>query len=207
MIEGLIGRKVGMTRIFKPTGQVIPVTVVEAGPCYVTQLKTQDKDGYLAVQLGYGAAKRANKPEKGHLKQLPALKSLREFRTDDPGDVQIGQVIDVSIFEAGDKIDIVGTSKGKGYAGVVKRHHFAGGPRTHGQSDRLRAPGSVGSTTTPGRVLKGLRMSGRMGGERVTVQNLEVVEADKERNLLIVKGAIPGPRNGLLIIKKARKAG
>lgn len=207
MVEGIIGRKVGMTRVFKPTGEVVPVTVIDAGPCYVSQIKTIEKDGYVAAQIAYGNAKRLSRPEKGHLKQLPALRHLREFRVTEPSGVQVGQKIDVSMFKPGEQVDVVGTSKGKGFAGVVKRHHFAGGPRTHGQSDRLRAPGSIGATTTPGRVLKGLRMAGRMGGERVTVHNLEVVEADAERNLLMVKGAVPGARNGLLLIKKARKAG
>ncbi|MGQ9674883.1 MAG: 50S ribosomal protein L3 [Chloroflexota bacterium] len=207
MVEGIIGRKVGMTRVFKPNGEIVPVTVINAGPCYVSQVKTVEKDGYVAAQIGYGAAKRLNRPEKGHLKQLPALRHLREVTVAEPSAVQVGQKVDVSIFKPGEQVDVVGTSKGKGFAGVVKRHHFSGGPRTHGQSDRLRAPGSIGSTTTPGRVFKGLRMAGRMGGERVTVHNLEVVEADAERNLLMVKGAVPGARNSLLIIKKARKAG
>lgn len=207
MVEGIIGRKVGMTRVFKPSGEVVPVTVINAGPCYVSQIKTVEKDGYVAAQIGYGAAKRLSRPEKGHLKQLPPVRHLREVRVAEPSAVQVGQKVDVSIFKPGEQVDVVGTSKGKGFAGVVKRHHFGGGPRTHGQSDRLRAPGSIGSTTTPGRVFKGLRMAGRMGGERVTVHNLEVVEADAERNLLLVKGAVPGARNSLLIIKKARKAG
>lgn len=207
MVEGIIGRKVGMTRIFKPNGEVVPVTVISAGPCYVSQIKTVGKDGYAAAQIGYGVAKRLNRPERGHLKHLPPLRYLREVRIAEPETVQVGQKIDVGIFKPGEQVDVVGTSKGKGFAGVVKRHHFAGGPRTHGQSDRLRAPGSIGSTTTPGRVFKGLRMAGRMGGERVTVHNLEVVEADPTRNLLMVKGAVPGARNSLVIIKKARKAG
>jgi len=196
-----------MTQVFTPSGEVVPVTVIEAGPCYVTQVKTVETDGYEAVQLGFGIAKRLTKPARGHLKNLPPLRHLREVAATEISSVKVGQKVDVSIFQPGERVDVVGTSKGKGFAGVVKRHHFAGGPRTHGQSDRLRAPGSVGATTTPGRVFKGLRMAGRMGGERVTVQNLEVVEADPERNLLMVKGAVPGARNSLVIIKKARKAG
>ncbi|MCL4459406.1 MAG: 50S ribosomal protein L3 [Chloroflexi bacterium] len=205
MVEGILGRKVGMTRISDPTGIVMPVTVIEAGPCYVTQIKTVAKDGYEAVQLGFAAAKRLNKPERGHLKKLLVLRHLREIKAKDIEPLQIGQKIDVGIFKAGELVDITGISKGKGFAGVVKRHHFAGGPKTHGQSDRHRAPGSIGATTTPGRVLKGTRMAGRMGHRRVTVQNLQVVQADPERNLLLVKGAVPGARNSLLLVKRARK--
>ncbi|MBI2954230.1 MAG: 50S ribosomal protein L3 [Chloroflexi bacterium] len=204
MIEGILGRKVGMTRIFDQQGAIVPVTVIEAGPCYVTQVKTPEKDGYTAVQIGFGQAKRLTEPQKGHLKKLPPVRHLREIQVADLADIQLGQKIDVSLFESGAKVDVVGLSKGKGFAGVVKRHHFRGGPKTHGQSDRLRAPGSVGAGTTPGRVFKGTRMAGRMGGERITMKNLEVVEADPGRNLLLVKGAVPGARNSLVMIKKAR---
>ncbi len=193
-----------MTRIFGENGRVIPVTVVEAGPCYVTQIRTPEKDGYTAVQLGFGAAKRLNQPLKGHLKKLPPLRYLREIRLADADGVSVGDKIDAGVFKSGQLIDVTGTSKGKGFAGVVKRHHFAGGPKTHGQSDRHRAAGSVGATTTPGRVLKGMRMAGRMGGERVTTQHLEIVQADPERNLLLVKGALPGGRNTLLLIRGSR---
>ena len=207
MVQGLLGRKVGMTQIFADDGRVVPVTVIEAGPCYVTQLRTKERDGYEAVQIGYGAAKRLNGPEKGHLDKakVPAVRHLRELRSDGLEGVEIGQKLDASLFKVGDLVDVVGTSKGKGFAGVVKRHHFRGGPRTHGQSDRERAPGSSGSTTTPGRVLKGTRRAGQMGNARVTVQNLQVVEADGDRNLLLLRGAVPGARNGLLLIKAARK--
>lgn len=207
MIEGLLGRKVGMTQVFTEDGRVVPVTVVEAGPCYVTQIRTVEKDGYQAVQIGFGAAKKLTSPERGHLKKasLPDLRFLRELRVSDLSEVEIGQKLDASVFRAGQMVDVVGTSKGKGFAGVVKRHHFRGGPRTHGQSDRERAPGSSGSTTTPGRVLKGTRRAGQMGNERVTVQNLQVVEADPERNLLLLKGAVPGAPNGLLLIQRAKK--
>lgn len=207
MVEGLLGRKIGMTQIFTADGRVVPVTVIEAGPCYVTQIKTAEHDGYEAVQLGYGVAKRLTSPERGHLAkaQAPLLRHLREFRANDSAELTVGQKLDASVFSVGEMVDVVGTSKGKGFAGVVKRHHFRGGPRTHGQSDRHRAPGSSGSTTTPGRVLKGTRRAGQMGNERVTVQNLQVVEADGERNLLVVRGAVPGARNGLILIKKARK--
>lgn len=203
-VEGMLGRKIGMTRLFSPSGEIVPVTLIQAGPCYVAQIKTLEKDGYEAVQLGYGTAKKLNKPERGHLKAAPAVRHLREFRATDARTMQIGQRIDVSLFKSGERVDVSGTSKGKGFAGVVKRHHFAGGPRTHGQSDRLRAPGSIGATTTPGRVLKGLRAAGRMGGARVTVQRLEVIQADSEKDLLIVRGAVPGAKNGLLIVRKSR---
>jgi len=205
MIKGIIGRKVGSTQVFRPDGTVVPVTVIEAGPCYVTQVRTKEKEGYEAVQLGFEESKRLNKAERGHLKGLPALKSLREVSASEIQSVQVGQKVEVDIFEPGELVDITGVSKGRGFAGVVRRHGFHGGPRTHGQSDRLRAPGSIGSTTTPGRVLKGTRMAGHMGSERVTVQNLQVVEVDPERHLLLVRGAVPGARSGLLIIRRARK--
>lgn len=198
-----------MTQIFDENERVVPVTLIEAGPCYVTQKKEKETDGYLAVQLGFEEIpdKRLNKPLAGHLKKagVPMLKHLREFRVKDHSDLELGQVISADIFEVGDLVDVVGTSKGKGFAGVVKRHHFAGGPKTHGQSDRHRAPGSIGAGTTPGRVFKGMRMAGRMGGQRVTVSNLEVVIVDKDRNLIAVKGAIPGAKNGLVEVKEARK--
>jgi large subunit ribosomal protein L3 len=207
MIDGLLGRKVGMTQIFTTDGRVVPVTVIEAGPCYVTQIKTVESDGYQAVQVGFDAVRRLTKPEKGHLDKAtaPQLRHLREFRADDITDLALGQKLDASVFEVGELVDVVGTSKGKGFAGVVKRHHFRGGPRTHGQSDRERAPGSSGSTTTPGRVLKGTKKAGQMGNKRVTVQHLEVVEADGERNLLVLRGAVPGAKNGLVLIKKTRR--
>ena len=208
MIDGLLGRKVGMTQIFTADGRVVPVTVIEAGPCYVTQIKTADSDGYTAVQLGFDEVKRLTKPEKGHVTKAgaPSLRHLREFKASDVSDVTLGQKVDAAaVFSEGDLVDVVGTSKGKGFAGVVKRHHFRGGPRTHGQSDRERAPGSSGSTTTPGRVLKGTKKAGQMGNARVTVQNLQVVEADGERNLLVLRGAVPGAKNGLILIKRSRK--
>lgn len=203
--KGILGRKVGMTRLFTESGEVVPVTVIQAGPCYVTQIKTVDKDGYNAVQIGYEQAKRLNGPQGGHLKGLPPLRHLREIRTDDLDIYERGQIIDVSIFQVGDRVDIIGTSKGKGFAGAVKRHSFRGGPKTHGQSDRHRAVGSIGAGSTPGRVLKGLRAPGHMGNRRVTVLNLEVVQVDAERNLLAVKGAVPGARRGLVIIRGAVK--
>ncbi len=208
-MKGILGKKVGMTQIFNEEGNVIPVTLIEAGPCYITQKKTPEKDGYSAVQLGFEevSEKRVTKPQAGHLKKsdVPMLKYLREFRVKDHSELKLGQVIDASVFEAGDLVDVVGVSKGKGFAGVVKRHGFAGGMKTHGQSDRHRAPGSIGAGTTPGHVFKGMRMPGRMGGERVTVSNLEVVIVDAERNLLAVKGPVPGAKKGLLVVKEARK--
>ena len=208
-MKGLLGKKLGMTQIFDDRGEVIPVTVIEAGPCYIKQKKTLENDGYTAVQLGFEEVKpaRVNKPERGHLAKshLPSLRYLREFRVDDHSDLSEGQKLDASVFEVGDLVDVIGVSKGKGFAGVVKRHKFSGGTRTHGQSDRLRAPGAIGAGSTPGRIIKGLRMAGRMGNDRVTVQNLEIALVDPERNLLAVKGAVPGARDGLLIIRQARK--
>jgi len=208
-MKGILGRKVGMTQIFDERGEVVPVTVIEAGPCFVTQVKTLERDGYAAVQLGFKEVKpkRLTRPQFGHLRknQLPPLRYLREIRMSDVSQYEEGQKIRVSIFDVGDHVDVTGISKGKGFAGVVKRHGFGGGPKTHGQSDRQRAPGSIGAGTTPGRVYKGMRMAGRMGNARVTVQNLQVVLVDPERNLLAVKGAVPGARNGLLVVEEARK--
>ena len=208
-MKGILGRKVGMTQIFDERGEVVPVTVIEAGPCFVTQIKMPERDGYSAVQLGFKEVKpkRLTRPQLKHLSknQLPPLRYLREIRMSDVSQYEEGQKIRVSIFDVGDRVDVTGISKGKGFAGVVKRHGFGGGPKTHGQSDRQRAPGSIGAGTTPGRVYKGMRMAGRMGNARVTVQNLQVVLVDAERNLLAVKGAVPGARNGLLVIEEARK--
>lgn len=194
-----------MTQLFTETGEVVSVTLVEAGPCYVTQIKTEATDGYNAIQVGFEHAKRLNKPQKGHLGELPPLRYLREIRTDDVDQYKLGQVIDVSLFATGEAVDVTGISKGKGFAGGMKRHHFKGGPMTHGQSDRARAVGAIGSGTTPGRVYKGLRGPGHMGNERVTVLNLEVVKVDPERNLLAIRGAVPGPKDGLVFVRKAAK--
>jgi large subunit ribosomal protein L3 len=210
-MKGILGKKVGMTQVFDDRGEVIPVTVIEAGPCFVAQIKTVERDGYAAVQLGFDETKpkRLTQPQLKHLQKsnLPALRFLREIQlsADELANFEEGQTVTVDIFEQGEFVDIVGTSKGRGFAGVVKRHGFRGGPKTHGQSDRLRAPGSIGACTTPGRVFKGKRMPGRMGGERVTAQGLKVVLVDPERNLLAVKGAVPGAKNGLLLIQQARK--
>ena len=208
MFKGLIGRKVGMTQIFDDDGIAVPVTVIEAGPCYVSQIKTSENDGYSAVQLGFNETKpkRLTGGQRGHLKRndLPPVKILREFRTSKP-EVEEGAVLKADVFEAGDRVDVIGTSKGRGFAGVMKRHNFSGGPITHGQSDRQRSPGSLGSGTTPGRVFKGKRGPGRMGNERVTSANVCVVLVDPERNLIAVDGSVPGPKGGVVMIKAVRK--
>ncbi len=207
MLDGLLGKKLGMTQVFDPTGRALAVTVVETGPCVVTQLRTQESDGYNGVQLGFGTAKRLNKPDAGHLRASGAnSRYIREIRTDGNGELTVGQTVTADVvFKAGVAVDVTGQSKGKGFAGVVKRHHFAGGPKTHGQSDRHRAPGSVGAGTTPGRVFKGLKMAGHMGNERVTVQNLRVVDVDTERNLVLIAGAVPGANGGLVTIRQSVK--
>jgi large subunit ribosomal protein L3 len=203
--KGLLGKKVGMTRLFAENGEIIPVTVIQVGPCFVTQVKSVERDGYSAIQIGYEHAKRLNRPERGHLKDKPALRHLREIRTDDASDYREGQTLDVSQFEVGDRVDVMGISKGKGFAGAMKRHGFKGGPITHGQSDRQRAVGSIGSGTTPGRVFKGMRGPGHMGDRRVTVMGLEIVRVDAENNLLAVRGAIPGAKNALVMVRNAVK--
>jgi large subunit ribosomal protein L3 len=274
MLQALLGRKIGMTQIFAGGGRSIPVTVIEAGPCTVTQIKTSDRDGYEAVQIGFGAAKHATRPELGHLgHSLPMTKTqraqqqqrgaksrqearergetpiandaedetnvetaadeaesqtasapkegrtrvkkraraggglgpfeiVREVQAQDGAELKVGQVFNASIFADGEEVDVIGTSKGKGFAGVMKRHGFHGGQRTHGQSDRMRAPGSIGAGTTPGRVLKGTRMAGRMGNVRKTIKRLEIVQADADRNLIVIKGSIPGPNGGIVLIRK-----
>lgn len=208
MFPGIIGRKIGMTRLFQESGETVAVTAIQAGPSVVTQVKSRNGDGYDAVQVGFVENKvkqsQLNSPQKGHLRGLENVRYLREFRTDDISSVKRGDKVDVSFLKRGDLINIIGISKGRGFAGVVKRYHFAGGPKTHGQTDRHRAPGSIGSTTFPGRVLKGKRMAGHMGNKRVTARNLEVMQVDTERNLLLVKGAVPGANGGLLIIEKVR---
>jgi len=207
MIAEILGRKVGMTQVFDAHGEVVPVTIIEAGPCVVTQVKTVERDHYAAVQIGFDQveAKRLNKPLLGHLRAQPPMRVLREVRATDPAACAEGQRVDVSIFRAGDAVDVCGVSKGRGFAGVVKRHGFGGGPRTRGQSDRLRAPGGIGASTYPGHVHKGKRMAGRMGGRRVTVQGLRIVEVDAERNLLLVKGSVPGANGDLLRVRKSVK--
>ncbi len=202
-IQGLLAKKIGTTEVFREDGQAVCVTAVQAGPCTVTQVKTVGGDGYSAVQLGFEEVRRRNRPASGHLEGSGKLfRHLREFRTDDVGDIVVGQEFDASLFEPGEKVEATGTTKGRGFAGGVKRHGFHGGPKTHGQSDRHRAPGSIGAGSSPGRVLKGLRMAGHMGNNRVTIRGLEVVSADPDRNLLLIKGAVPGATNSLLLIRK-----
>ena len=203
MTIGLIGRKVGMTQVFQDDGTMVAVSVVAIQPNTVTRLRTPERDGYMAVQLGTDVVARLTKPEAGQLKNLPTVKTIREFRVDDAGSYEVGQTVNiVDLFTAGDEVDVTGVSKGKGTAGVVKRHNFKRGPKTHG-SDHHRAPGSIGPGTTPGRVYRGLRMAGRMGDETVTVKKVRVVRTDPERNLLLVKGSLPGARGGLILVKKA----
>jgi len=208
MFKGLIGRKVGMTQIFDEEGIAIPVTLIEAGPCYVTQVKTRENDGYSSIQIGFDEVKpkRLTRGQLGHLKRndLPPLKVVREFRTKNPGYAE-GEKLVVDIFAVGDRVDVIGVSKGKGFAGVMKRYHFGGGLKTHGQSDRQRSPGSIGMGSTPGRVFKGKKGPGRMGNERVTSSNISVVLVDPERNLIAVDGSVPGPKGGIVTIKTARK--
>jgi large subunit ribosomal protein L3 len=210
-MKGILGKKIGMTQIFDERGEVIPVTVIEAGPCFVAQIKTVERDGYSAVQLGFEETKpkRLTQPQLKHLQKsdLPALRHLREFRLqeEDLASLREGERVTVDVFAEGEYVDVTGTSKGKGFAGVVKRYGFRGGPKTHGQSDRLRAPGAIGACMTPGRVFKGKRMPGRMGGARVTALGLRVVMVDPERNLLVVRGSVPGAKNGLLRVRQARK--
>ena len=206
----ILGKKVGMTQIFDESGEAVPVTVIEAGPCYVAQVKTLDQDGYLAVQMAFEEVKpqRLSGGEKGHLarNKLPTMRHLREFRLRGEEEIEEGQRVLVDVFEMGDWVDVVGTSKGRGFTGAVKRYGFRGGPKTHGQSDRQRAVGSIGGTTGVSIVWKGQRMPGRMGGVRVTAQNLRVEMVDAERNLLAVRGSVPGAKGGFLMIKQARKS-
>jgi len=196
-----------MTRLFDENGVVTGATLVEAGPCFITHLRTEERDGYTAVQLGFGERPRPNKPEKGHLKKagLPdrnGMEALREVPADSTEDLELGARIDASMFAQGEIVDVIGTSKGKGFAGVMKRHNFHGGPKTPGQSDRWRHSGSVGSGTTPGRTFKNMRMAGQLGDARVTVKNLRILSVDPERNLVALRGAIPGPNGGVVMIRK-----
>jgi len=204
LIGGLLGRKLRMSRIVSPAGEVVATTLLSVGPCYVTQLKTADRDGYEAAQIGYEESRKLNRPQQGHLGRGPKLRHLREVPIHPGEEPAVGQMFDVSLFTPGDRVDVIGNSKGRGFAGVMKRHGFHGGPKTHGQSDRWRAAGSIGAGTTPGRVLKGTKMAGRMGAERVTVKNLEVLATDPERGLLALKGAVPGPSGGLIAVVKAK---
>ncbi len=193
-----------MTQLYLD-GREVVVTAIEAGPCFVSQVKTEKKDGYNAIQLCFGQGKRLNKAEKGHLGDVGMFRNLREFRMNDVGPYEVGQQVSVEMLQSGDRVNVIGVSKGKGFAGGMKRHGFKGGPKTHGQSDRSRAPGSIGAGSTPGRVWKGLRMAGHLGSQRVTMRNLEVVSVDAEKHLLLVKGAVPGAKTGLLLIHKVSK--
>jgi large subunit ribosomal protein L3 len=203
MTMGLIGRKVGMTQVFLPDGTMVGVSVVQVTPNTVTRVRTPERDGYTAVQLGAGERRRLTKPLAGQLKDLPRVATIREFRTDDTADFQVGQQIAVGdLFAEGDLVDVTATSKGQGFAGTVKRHNFSRGPKSHG-SDNYRKPGSIGPGTTPGRVYKGLKMGGHMGHERVTIKKLRVVRVDPERNLILVKGSVPGAPGALTLVRKA----
>lgn len=207
-MKAVLGKKIGMTQVFSEDGRLIPVTVVEAGPMVVTQLKTKENDGYTAVQVAYGEVKekRVNKPMRGHFAKAGVgfKKFVREFRVEDPAAYAPAQEIKVDVFEAGEKVDAIGTSKGKGFQGTIKRHNQSRGPMTHG-SRYHRGPGSMGAASDPSRVFKGKKLPGRMGGKRVTIQNLEIVRVDAEKNLLLIKGAIPGPKKGLVLIRTAVK--
>jgi len=207
MAAGLIGRKVGMTQVFQPDGTMVAVSVLEVAPNMVTRLRTPERDGYAAVQLGTDAARKLNKPRTGQLKDLPKgaglLSTLREFRVDSLDGYEVGQTVAIAdMFAEGDLVDVTGVSKGKGFSGQIKRHHFHSGPKTHG-SDHHREPGSIGPGTTPGRVYKGLRMAGHMGDERVTTKKVRVVRADADKNLLLLQGSLPGTRGSLILVKKA----
>ena len=223
-MKGILGKKIGMTQIFNTRGERVPVTVIEAGPCHVIQVRTRKENGYSAIQLGFDPAKKADRlsrGERGHLgllksdekhprrrklpSQVPPLRTLRELRIGDDEEFAEGQVIRADIFRIGDRVDVVGTSKGRGFAGTIKRHGYHGGPRTHGQSDRARAPGSIGGGTTPGKIFKGKRMAGHMGTARITAQHLDVVLVDVERNLIGVRGSVPGANGDVVFVTEARK--
>ncbi|MEX2161482.1 MAG: 50S ribosomal protein L3 [Anaerolineales bacterium] len=209
MFKGLIGKKIGMTQIFDEQGNAVPITLIEAGPCFVTQIRRPSEDGYSAVQLAFGEtkAKHLSGGERGHLNRAkaPLLRYLREFRSKQP-EVKEGDTLTVQNFAVGDRVDIIGVSKGKGFAGGMKRHHFSGGPITHGQSDRQRSPGAISGNTFPGRVFKGKRMAGRMGGDQVTAMNLTIVLVNSEKNLIGVHGAVAGGKGSIVTIREARKA-
>lgn len=207
-IEGILGRKIGMTQLFEETGEAIPVTVIDTSANVIVQVKTSDNDGYEAVQVGFGTrkAKGITKPAKGHNKGLGDFAVLKELKVDDIANWEVGQKVGCEIFEPGDLVDVTGVTKGRGFAGVVKRHGFHGGPKTHGQSDRLRAPGSIGAGTSPGRVIKGMKMAGHMGTGSSTVKNLKVVRSDTDRGVLIVRGAVPGNEGVLLKIRKSPRS-
>ena len=209
MVKGLIGKKIGMTQIFDGDGRAVPITLIEAGPCFVSQVKTVENEGYNAIQLAFDEVKpkKLSKAELGHLKtnNLPPVRTLREFRTNKLDGINAGDKVSASVFEVGEFVDVIGTSKGKGFAGAMKRWGFRGGPKTHGQSDRQRSPGSSGSGTTPGRVFKGKKRAGRMGNVQVTSSHIRIALVDAERNLIGVQGSVPGAKGGTIMIKVARK--
>ena len=209
--KGILGRKLGMTQVWDEDNRVIPVTVIQAGPCHVTQLKTPERDGYAAVQIAFGETKagRLSRPELGHLNAagVAPSKHLVELRVDDLADYAVGQAIVADVFTKGDRVDVTGVSKGKGFAGVMKRHNFKGQGASHGNHKKHRAPGSIGACATPARVFKGMKMAGQMGNVKTTPLNLEVIEGDGERNLILVRGSVPGPNGGLVFLRDAVKAG
>ncbi len=204
-VKGILGRKIGMTQVFDESGRAVPVTVVEAGPCRVAQVKTVEKDGYLAIQLSFGAPKRVNKPLAGHYKKadVEPARHLVELRLDEPGDYALGTEIKADVFEPGEAVDVVGVSKGKGFAGSMKRHNFSGLSATHGTERKHRSPGAIGACATPARVFRGTKMAGHLGHSRVTTLNLRVIKADPERNLLLIRGAVPGPKGRLVMVRSA----
>ena len=210
-VKGILGRKLGMTQIWDAQNRVVPVTVIQAGPCRVVQLKTPERDGYTAVQLAFGATKpqRLSKPELGHLAKASAepMRELAEFRVEDLASFQVGQLIGAEVFRAGELVDATAISKGKGFAGVMVRHNFKGQGASHGNHRKHRAPGSIGACATPARVFKGMKMAGQMGGQRVTTMNLEIIESDPERGLLLVKGSVPGSAGSLVFLRNAVKGG
>ena len=204
-LEGMLGRKLGMTQVFDDKGTVHAVTVVEAGPVVVTQVKSPEKDGYGAIQVGYGERKRSNKPMRGHFKKLGDFRVLREFRVHGDGEYSVGDKVGVELFDEGDHVDVTSVSRGRGFAGGVRRWSFRGGPKTHGQSDRHRAPGSIGAGTTPGRVYKGQKMATHMGAEQVTVRNLRIVAKDEAKGLLLIEGSVPGATNATVTVRHTTK--
>jgi large subunit ribosomal protein L3 len=204
-VKGIVGRKIGMTQIFDENGRAVPVTVVEAGPCHIAQIKRPDKDGYSAIQLSFGRPRKANKPQEGHFKKanVDPGRYLVELRLDDSSEYDLGAEIKADVFEVGELVDVIGVTKGKGFAGGMKRHNFAGLSASHGTQRKHRSPGSVGAAATPSRVFKGTRMAGQLGNVRVTTLNLKVIKVDLERNLLLIRGAVPGPKGGLVMVRSA----
>ena len=204
-VKGILGRKIGMTQIFEEDGRAVPVTVVEAGPCHVAQIKRPDKDGYSAIQMAFGQPRRTNKPKEGHFNKanVEAARYLVELRLDDTSPYELGAEIKADVFDVGEVVDVIGVTKGKGFAGGMKRHNFSGLSASHGTQRKHRSPGSVGAAATPSRVFKGTRMAGQLGNVRVTTLNLKVIKVDLERNLLLIRGAIPGPKGGLVMVRSA----